>query len=739
MAAASSAGADTPTITTAVYDASTTAAWTNSEVVGASAYDTSTVTTTEVNPTDPTVSYAFFTNGTCDSSGAVTSFNGDTWPQTVPLNSDGTVPISQATGPLTAGSYSFQATYSDADNSGVPSPCEPFTVSQETPSTPTITNIPTSATYGGGFTATVSTNGDGATSVSSSTTSVCTASGLSVSFVGVGTCTLTAHVAAGNDYTAADGSPQSFTVSRETASTPTITNIPTSATYGGGFTATVSTNGDGATSVSSSTTSVCTVSGFTVSDVGAGTCTLTAHVAAGNDYTAADGSPQSFTVSRATPSTPTISDLPASGSYGGGFNATVSTNGDGATSVSSSTTSVCTASGLNVSYVGVGTCTLTAHVAAGNDYAAAEGSPQSFTVSQATPSTPTISDLPASGTYGGGFNATVSTNGDGATSVSSSTTSVCTVSGLSVSYVGVGTCTLTAHLADGADYTAADGSAQEFKVAEAPTTSSVTVTTPGTYTYGETLTYQVTVKASSSGSYGASPSESAEVVVNGSTVCTAPLTTVANKDSTIGSCTSDAAPAGSSDTLSANYSGDTNYASSSSGSTSLPVKQANTTTSLTISYTSVPYGMFVVYTVVVTPQSPVDVETAPYLPTGSVIVTVGGGTEVCTATLDANFTASCDVATAPLGTDQAIAASYGGDSNFNVSSGTDSSQTLTVTEAPQTIAFVAADFGHGGRLCVTLGNRRGIWQSGDVLCRPGERSRGVRRIRAKRDDGAILL
>jgi hypothetical protein len=81
-----------------------------------------------------------------------------------------------------------------------------------------------------------------------------------------------------------------------------------------------------------------------------------------------------------TPSSPTISNLPASAYYGGGFTPVVSTTGDGATSVTSSTPSACTTSGLAVTYVGVGTCTLTAQVTAGTDYSAAEGTAQSFTV-----------------------------------------------------------------------------------------------------------------------------------------------------------------------------------------------------------------------------------------------------------------------------------------------------------------------------------------------------------------------
>jgi hypothetical protein len=169
-----------------------------------------------------------------------------------------------------------------------------------------------------------------------------------------------------------------------------------------------------------------------------------------------------------TPTTPSIGNLPASGIFGGGFTASVTTNGDGATSVSSDTPGICSASGLIVSYVGTGICSLAAHVAAGTHYGAADGNPQTVTIGAATPSTPSIGNLPASGVDGGGFTATVTTNGDGPTSVSSATPDICTASGLTVSYVGPGICSLTAHVAAGNDYGAADGSPQTIAIDESP-------------------------------------------------------------------------------------------------------------------------------------------------------------------------------------------------------------------------------------------------------------------------------
>ncbi len=340
------------------------------------------------------------------------------------------------------------------------------------PSTPTISNLPTSAAVGASFTATVSTNSNGVTSVASNSTSVCTvgANGLTVTDVGAGTCSLTASVAASSTYAAATGTPQTFTVGPVTPSTPTISNLPTSAAVGASFTATVSTNSNGVTSVASNSTSVCTVgaNGLTVTDVGAGTCSLTASVAASSTYAAATGTPQTFTVGPVTPSTPTISNLPTSAAVGASFTATVSTNSNGVTSVASNSTSVCTvgANGLTVTDVGAGTCSLTASVAASSTYAAATGTPQTFTVGPVTPSTPTISNLPTSAAVGASFTATVSTNSNGVTSVASNSTSVCTVgaNGLTVTDVGAGTCSLTASVAASSTYAAATGTPQTFTV-----------------------------------------------------------------------------------------------------------------------------------------------------------------------------------------------------------------------------------------------------------------------------------
>jgi hypothetical protein len=107
---------------------------TGNETAGTSFHDTATVEgVTGVTPTG-TVTYSFFTNGSCT---ALVPPPPPTT-QTVTLDNNGLVPPSASTGPLNQGDYSFQATYSGDGNYGAStSPCEPFIVAQASTTTAT--------------------------------------------------------------------------------------------------------------------------------------------------------------------------------------------------------------------------------------------------------------------------------------------------------------------------------------------------------------------------------------------------------------------------------------------------------------------------------------------------------------------------------------------------------------------------------------------------------------------------
>lgn len=120
----------TSTTGTVVFDAGTKAPWSGTETTGASAYDTSSVTpSSTLVPATGSVSYTLFSNGACANTGSAAGGGNLV---------KGAAPNSDPTGPLGAGSYSFQATYSgDTNYSGSTGPCEQFTVGQGTSQTGT--------------------------------------------------------------------------------------------------------------------------------------------------------------------------------------------------------------------------------------------------------------------------------------------------------------------------------------------------------------------------------------------------------------------------------------------------------------------------------------------------------------------------------------------------------------------------------------------------------------------------
>ncbi len=478
--------------------------------------------------------------------------------------------------------------------------------------TVSINNVPSSATVGETFTPTYTSPSDGTKSTTSSTTGVCTVSGGVVSYIAAGTCTLVAHVAAGTNWLAADGAPQGFTVSPPTPITPNFTFVlpALSNTYGDGPFSVASyansTNSNGAITFAVGNSSAgCSVTSagqvtITGAAVGDAYCMIEASLAAAGVYTAAGPLSQSFQIAKAAPVQVVIQVLPLGAQVGGGFPATVETDGDGATSVTSSTLTVCTASGVDVSYIAAGTCTLVAHVAEGPNFTSADGGPQSFVVSPAAPIAPnftfnlstlpaktygdaafsvagfasstnstgaitfalgassagcsvtsagevtitgaavdpascvitaslaadgtyaaagpltqsfnitkasttvSINNVPSSATVGETFTPTYTSPSDGTKSTTSSTTGVCTVSGGVVSYIAAGTCTLVAHVAAGTNWLAADGAPQGFTVSPpTPITPNFTFVLPAlSNTYGDGP-FSVASYANSTNSNGA--------------------------------------------------------------------------------------------------------------------------------------------------------------------------------------------------------------------------------------------
>jgi len=234
-------------------------------------------------------------------------------------------------------------------------------------------------------------------------------------------------------------------------------------TYGAApFTVSATASSGLTVSFASLTTSVCTLSGTTVTIVTAGTCTIQASQAGNATYAPAPNVSQSFTVAKANQ---TITFAALTGKTYGAAPFTVSATASSGLAVTftSTTTAVCTVSGNTVTLVTGGTCTIQAAQAGNTSYNAASNVSQSFTIAKAS-QTITFNAL-ANKTYGAApFTISATASSGLAVTFSSLTTTVCTVSGTTVTIKAGGTCTMQAAQAGNTNYNAASNVSQSFVV-----------------------------------------------------------------------------------------------------------------------------------------------------------------------------------------------------------------------------------------------------------------------------------
>ncbi|BDA58707.1 putative Ig domain-containing protein [Shewanella xiamenensis] len=277
-------------------------------------------------------------------------------------------------------------TASAASNSATPKADQTITFAQ--PSNYNFGTTPNlSATSDSGLTVTFS----------SSTTGVCTVSGVALTFVSAGTCTIDADQAGNSATNAATTVTQSFTVNAVVPDAPTIgtatagdaeatvTFTAPASTGGasilaGGYTVTASPGGATGTGSGSPVTVTGLTNGvsYTFTVTATNSAGTGAASAASNSITPA--SPQTITFNNPGAQTfGTTPTLTASSSAGGGYVVTFT----------SSTPGVCTVSGTTLTFVTAGTCTINANQAGDAAYLAASQVSQSFVVNPIVPTAPT--------------------------------------------------------------------------------------------------------------------------------------------------------------------------------------------------------------------------------------------------------------------------------------------------------------------------------------------------------------
>jgi hypothetical protein len=297
-------------------------------------------------------------------------------------------------------------------------------------------------------------------------------------------------------------------------------------------------------------------------------------------------------------------------------------------------------------------------------------SPGSPVVGQSVTLNATVTaDAPGSGTPTGTvtFSGNAGTLCGGPVALSGGTASC------SVSYPAVTTDNFTANYSGDSNFTSSSGSSS-VTVGQA-STSTVISPSDAAPVVGEQVTYTATVSVNPPGA--GTPTGTVDFSGNAGTICSA----VPLSGSTATCTTSYAAPG--SDSVSATYSGDSNFFGSSSASTSVTIGPDTTTTGAAATPSSAVVGQTVTLSATVAVAAP-----GAGTPTGTVTFSDAGG-PLCSATLNASSpdVASCTYTPSAVTSGDTITASYGGDTNDNASSGTTS---VTVgQDATTTIASAA--------------------------------------------------
>jgi methionine-rich copper-binding protein CopC len=334
--------------------------------------------------------------------------------------------------------------------------------------------------------------------------------------------------------------------------------------------------------------------------------------------------------------TVTFNALPAKAFGEAPFALTATASSGLAVSYASSNTSVATVSGSTVTIVGVGSSIITASQAGNASYSAASNVPQTLTVNKAS-QTITFAALPAK-TFGDANFTLGATASSGLTvSYTSSNPAVATVSGNTVTIVGVGTTTITASQAGNANYSAATSVPQTLTVNKAGQT--ITFAALPAKTFGD-ANFTLGATASSALPVSYTSSNATVATVSGNTV------TIVGAGST---------------TITASQAGNTNYNPASNVPQTLTVNKA----SQTITFAALPDKTFgdASFALGATASSALPVS---YTSSNATVATVSGNTVTIVGAGSTTITAS-----------------QVGNTNYNPASNVP--QTLTVNKASQTI------------------------------------------------------
>jgi large repetitive protein len=287
----------------------------------------------------------------------------------------------------------------------------------------------------------------------------------SVSFIGVGTCTIDANVEGNPNYEPAPMAQQSFAVKK----TQTIEVEPPKSTFAGtSYTAEAKASTGPPVETATLSSAICTVAGLTVSLIKPGTCTLRFSWNGNSEYEPAQYT-QTFQVVKGTVAQAiTFTSLPPEPTLIG-FNYEVRAKGGESGnrvtfSIDPPSASICSISGSIVTFLAGGTCTIDANQAGNETYAPAPTAQQQVTVTRNAQAIEFTSSSPAPALVGNTYAISAVASSTLPVTFSPATPSVCTVSGSTVKLVSAGTCTINADQGGNAQWAPAPQRQQSFAV-----------------------------------------------------------------------------------------------------------------------------------------------------------------------------------------------------------------------------------------------------------------------------------
>jgi hypothetical protein len=296
-----------------------------------------------------------------------------------------------------------------------------------------------------------------------------------VTILAPGTCAWIASQAGDASYLSTTTNVLWFSIDRAQQSATTLVLSSTSAPAGGTITMSV-TGGSGSGSIRYVVSGTCTVSGNTLTVGNAGSQCSVYGIKEYDDYYAAEATAQqAITVTRAPQATLTI-DSTDTVVYGNTITLST-TGGSGSGSVTYATTGTCSVSNgiLTVGNAG-SSCAVTATKAQSANFNAANSAAQTITITRASqtisitssPTLPTALD-----TYVVQAAATSGLSVD--VSIDNSTSSACSVSGSTVTFLTSGSCVINANQSGGTNFTAASQVQQTVTVAKKAQASYLTI------------------------------------------------------------------------------------------------------------------------------------------------------------------------------------------------------------------------------------------------------------------------